>query len=79
MEAEQEAMRMKYIIEQERLEAERKIIEAQGTRDAQIILSEGLTEQILKLKSIEAFVKLAEKEGAKVIISGSEMPLMLAE
>ena len=54
LEAEQDALRMKFILEQERLEAERKIIEAKGTRDAQVILSEGLTEEILQLKTIEA-------------------------
>jgi len=78
LEAEQDALRMKFILEQERLEAERKIIEAQGTRDAQIILSEGLTAEILQLKSIEAFLKLAESNGAKVIITGSgQVPLLL--
>jgi len=80
LEAEQDALRMKFILEQERLEAERKIIEAEGTRDAQIILSEGLTDQILKLKSIEAFLKLAESNGAKVIITGGgEVPVLLGE
>lgn len=78
LEAEQDALRMKFILEQEKLEAERKIIEAKGTRDAQIILSEGLTKEILQLKSIEAFLKLAQSEGAKVIITGSgEVPLMI--
>lgn len=80
LEAEQDALRMKFILEQERLEAERKIIEAEGTRDAQIILSEGLTDQILKLKSIEAFLKLSESNGAKVIITGSgNVPLLLEQ
>lgn len=78
LEAEQDALRMKFILEQERLEAERKIIEAEGTRDAQIILSEGLTKEILQLKSIEAFLKLAESQGAKVIITGAgEVPMMI--
>jgi regulator of protease activity HflC (stomatin/prohibitin superfamily) len=80
LEAEQDALRMKFILEQERLEAERKIIEATGTRDAQIIVSEGLTKEILQLKSIEAFLKLAESEGSKVIITSSgEVPLLLKE
>jgi prohibitin 1 len=78
LEAEQDALRMKYIIAQEKLEAERKIIEAKGTRDAQIILSEGLTEEILKLKSIEAFLKLSQSTGAKVIITGTgEVPMII--
>jgi regulator of protease activity HflC (stomatin/prohibitin superfamily) len=80
MEAEQDAMRMQFVLQQERSEAERKIIEAEGTRDAQIILSEGLTREILQLKSIEAFLKLSESDGSKVIISGAgEIPLMLED
>lgn len=78
LEAEQDALRMKFIIEQEKLEAERKIIEAKGSRDAQIILSEGLTEEILQLKRIEAMLKLSQSTGAKVIITGSgETPMIL--
>lgn len=35
LQAEQDAMRMEFDLQQEKLEAERKIIEAIGTRDAQ--------------------------------------------
>jgi len=78
LQAEQNAMRMRFTLEQEKLEAERKIIEAKGNRDAQIILSEGLTKEILQLKGIEAFVKLSQSTGAKVIITGGgETPFLL--
>lgn len=78
LEAEQDALRMTFILEQEKLEAERKVIEATGSRDAQIILSEGLTEEILKLKSIEALLELSKSQGAKVIITGSgNVPMIL--
>lgn len=78
LQAEQDALRMQYIIEQEKLEAQRKIIEAEGNRDAQIILSEGLTEEILKLKGIEAFLELAQSTGAKIIVTdGSGNPLIM--
>ena len=77
LEAEQDALRMKFILEQEALEAERKIIEAKGSRDAQLILAEGLSEEILKLRGIEAFLKLAESSGSKLIITnGSEIPFI---
>ena len=79
LEAEQDALRMQFILEQEKLEAERKIIEAEGSRDAQIILSEGLTPEILQLRSIEAFLELSKTEGARIIISGSEMPFVLGD
>jgi len=79
MEAEQEVMRMKYLLDQERLEADRKVIEAKGNRDAQKILSEGLTKQILELRSIEAFLKLAEGQNSKVIITDGKAPLLIEE
>lgn len=77
LEAEQEVMRMKFVIEQEKLEAERKVIAAEGTRDAQKILADGLTDDIIRLRSIEAFVKLAESEGAKVIITDGKSPMLI--
>jgi regulator of protease activity HflC (stomatin/prohibitin superfamily) len=40
LQAEQDAMRMEFVLQQEKLEAERIIIEAKGTRDAQNIISE---------------------------------------
>jgi len=77
LEAEQEALRMQFILEKETLEAERKIIEAKGSRDSQKILSEGLTSEIITLRSIEAFLKLAESENAKVIITDGQAPFLL--
>jgi len=53
-------MKKTLIIFGEKLEAERKIIEATGTKDAQKILSEGLTDNIIKLRSIEAFMELSK-------------------
>jgi prohibitin 1 len=77
LQAEQEAMRMKFILDKEKSEAERKIIEAQGTRDAQKILSEGLTDQIIKLKSIDAFNELSKSPNAKVIITDGKAPFLI--
>ena len=77
LEAEQEALRMQFVLEQEKREAERKVIEAKGNRDAQKILSEGLTEEILELRGIEAFLKLAESPGSKVIITDGQSPFLL--
>lgn len=78
LEAEQQAMRMQFVIEQERKEAERKVIEAQGNRDAQQILSEGLTKEILELRRIEAMLKLAESQNSKIVFTGTqETPMFL--
>jgi regulator of protease activity HflC (stomatin/prohibitin superfamily) len=76
LQAEQNAERMQFLIERERLEAERKRIEATAQRDAQKILAEGLTPEILRLRAIEAFQKLAESPNAKVIVTDGKAPLI---
>jgi prohibitin 1 len=77
LQAEQDAMRMVFILQQEKLEAERKIIEATGTKDAQKILSEGLTDQIIKIRSIEAFVELSKSSNSKIIITDGKVPYLV--
>ena len=78
--ADQEAQKMQFTIEKEKLEAERKRIEAQGIADFQKIVSAGITQSLLKWKGIEATQKLAESNNTKVIIVGNsdgELPVIL--
>ncbi len=77
LQAEQDAMRMEFVIQQARLEADRKIIDAEGERDAQKILAEGLTEEIIKIRSIEAFNELSKSQNSKVIITDGKTPLLI--
>lgn len=77
LQAEQDVMRMEFLLQQETLEAERKIIEASGSKDAQIILSEGLTEEIIRMRAIEAFLELAQSSNSKVIITDGKLPLLV--
>jgi len=77
LQAEQDAMRMEFVIDQAKKEAERKIIDAKGERDAQKILSEGLTGEIIKIRSIEAFNKLSESPNSKVIITDGKTPFLI--
>ncbi|MGY6649209.1 prohibitin family protein [Wenyingzhuangia sp. IMCC45574] len=79
LQAEQDAMRMRFVIDQEKQEAERKIIRATGERDAQKILTEGLTDEIIKIKSIEAFKELSKSNNSKVIITDGKTPLLINE
>jgi prohibitin 1 len=79
LQAEQDAMRLKFVLQQETLEAERKIINAKGERDAQLIIAEGLTPEVLKLKAIEAFKELANSENAKTIITDGKTPLIIGD
>lgn len=77
LQAEQDAMRMEFILQQERLEADRKLIEAKGTRDAQKIIAEGLTPEIIKIRSIDAFIELSKSANAKVIITDGKTPYLI--
>lgn len=77
LEAEQEAQRMEFVLEQAKREAEQKRIEAKGIRDAQLIISEGLDQKILQFKSIEAFKELAASPNAKVIVTDGDLPMIM--
>ena len=77
---EQEAERYEFTIEKERLEAERKRIEAEGEATYQRILTASLTTQFLRFKGIEATQQLANSQNSKVVIVGSGedgLPLIL--
>lgn len=79
LQAEQQAEQMRFILERERQEAERKRIEAQGIADFQAIVTQGIDERLLKWKGIEATQALAESDNAKVVIVGGQdgLPVIL--
>lgn len=77
LEAEQQAQQMEFVLDQSRRQAEVARIEAEGVRDAQLIISEGLDAKILQFKSIEAFLKLAESPNTKIIVSDGDLPLLM--
>jgi len=69
--AEQDALRMSFILQKEKQEAERKRIEAQGISDFQRIVAQGISSQLLEWKGIEATEKLASSNNAKIVIVGN--------
>jgi prohibitin 1 len=78
--AEQDALRMSFILQKEKQEAERKRIEAQGIADFQKIVAQGISTQLLEWKGIEATEKLATSANSKVVIVGNPkngLPLVL--
>jgi prohibitin 1 len=78
--AEQDALRMSFILQKEKQEAERKRIEAQGIADFQKIVAQGISAQLLEWKGIEATEKLATSANSKVVIIGNPkngLPLVL--
>ena len=77
LQAEQDVMRMEFTLKQAKLEADRKIIEAKGTSDAQKIISEGLTNEIIKIRSIEAFMELSKSPNTKIIVTDGKTPFLI--
>src|SRR5438309_4005203 len=78
--AEQDALRMSFILQKEKQEAERKRIEAQGIADFQKIVAQGISPQLLEWKGIEATEKLAASSNTKVVVIGNPkngLPLVL--
>ncbi len=71
LEAEQAALKYEYLLQQEELEAQRKITEARGKAEANRILNASLTSNILADKGIEATLELANSPNSKIIIVGS--------
>ncbi len=78
LEAEQQAQRMEFVLQQERQEADRMRIKAEGVRDANQIIAEGLTPAILQFKAIEAWLQLSMSPNAKIVFSNGTMPMMLS-
>lgn len=79
---EQESLEYEFRLEKERKEAERREIEAEGIKKFQDIVSEGISENYLRWKGIEATESLANSENAKTVVIGSGkdgLPLILGQ
>jgi prohibitin 1 len=80
--AEQEALAMNFRLQKETQEAQRKRIEAQGVRDFQQIVAQGISAQLLEWKGIEATELLAKSSNTKVVVIGNSkngLPLILGQ
>jgi len=79
---EQEAEQMKFVLQKEQQEAERKRIEAQGVADFQRIVAQRISPQLLEWKGIEATEKLATSSNTKIVVIGNSktgLPIILGD
>ena len=80
LQQEQEALAYQFKIEKEQQEAERKRIEAEGEARANSIINSSLTPNLLRMRGIEATVRLSNSNNAKTVVIGSGpdgLPLIL--
>jgi regulator of protease activity HflC (stomatin/prohibitin superfamily) len=76
--AEQDAQKMQFVLQKEKLEADRKRVEAQGIADYQKIINESLTDRQLQYEQIKAMKDLAASQNSKIIVMGKgSTPLIL--
>ena len=74
LQSEQEAQRYDFLLQTEKKEAERKIIEAEGQRDAQKIINQSLTTRYLEYLYIQS---LKDREGTIYVPTNSSNGLPL--
>lgn len=60
----------KFRIERERRESERKKIEAEGIRDFQQTVSQGISDSYLRWRGIEATLQLSQSQNSKIVVIG---------
>jgi regulator of protease activity HflC (stomatin/prohibitin superfamily) len=80
LQQQQEALAYQFRLDKERSEAERKRIAAEGESRANNIINNSLTNNLLKMRGIEATLELSKSPNSKVIVIGSGgdgMPLIL--
>ena len=78
--AEQESLAMSFRLQKERQEADRKRIEAEGIRDFQRTVTQGISQELLTWKGIEATERLADSKNTKIVVIGNSkngLPLVL--
>ncbi len=76
--AEQDAQKMKFVLDKERQEADRKRVEAQGIADYQRILTASLTDKLLQYEQIKAQKELAASPNTKIVVMGGKgAPLLV--
>jgi len=81
LQAEQQAQRMRFVLDRERQEAERKRVEGQGIADFQSIVAKGISPELLKWKAIEVAHELSKSPNAKIIVLGDKtgLPIILGD
>lgn len=80
LKAEQQSLQMKFVLEKETQIADQKRIAAQGEADANRIVNSSLTDQLLRMRGIEATIDLSESPNTKVVVVGGGkdgLPLIL--
>ncbi len=79
VEAEQNALTMEFIIDKQKKEAERQIIEAEGIKKSQEIINTAINQEALQYRYIEALKAIGTSPNAKTILMDKQAPVFITE
>ena len=65
------------VLQYQKQEAERKRIEAEGIRDAQLIIKEGISEGNIQWQSLQVLKEIATSPNAKLILTDGKTPVLI--
>ncbi len=68
--AEQEVLKMRYVLEVSKARADQQRIEAQGIADYNRIVTASLSQQVLEFEQIQQLGRLAESQNSKTVVLG---------
>ena len=78
LEAEQQAQQMEFVLQRETKGSEKKTSRrAEGIRDAQNIIKEGITDANIEWRSLEVLRELSASPNAKIIITDGKTPVLI--
>ncbi|MFM2285188.1 MAG: hypothetical protein RLZZ543_685 [Bacteroidota bacterium] len=75
--AEQSVLQMEFVIAKQKKEAERILIEAQATKEAQDIINSSLTDKLLQYNQIQMLKSLSLSPNSKIIITDGKQPMLM--
>jgi len=75
--AEQSVLQMEFVIEKQKKEAQRILIEAQATKEAQDIINSSLTDKLLQYNQIQMLKSLSTSPNSKIIITDGKQPMLM--
>lgn len=79
LEIEKQRLTLDFTIEKQNIEAQRLLIEAESIKKQQQIINATLTENLLKLKSLEITKELVNSTNTKIIITDGKSPVILKD
>lgn len=76
VQAEQEVLRMEFVVQKQKKEAERILIEAEAIKKANEIIAQSLNDKVLEYNRIKMYESLMNSNNSKIIISDSKTPII---